>query len=170
MLADEGRGMLHVPILNYSQGSLEPIREMLLHPQAALGLADGGAHCGVICDASMPTFMLTHWVRDRSRGDRLPLEWLIKKQTYETARLYGMHDRGTIEPGMLADFNLIDFDGLSIDGPEAVADLPAGGKRLVQRAHGYVATIKGGEVTFADGEDTGVRPGSLVRGPQAAPA
>ncbi|MBV8691846.1 MAG: amidohydrolase family protein [Actinobacteria bacterium] len=170
MLADDGRGMLHVPILNYSQGSLEPIREMLLHPQAALGLADGGTHCGVICDASMPTFMLTHWVRDRSRGDRLPLEWVIKKQTYDTARLYGMHDRGTIEPGMLADFNLIDFDGLRIDGPEAVADLPAGGKRLVQRAHGYVATVKRGEVTFADGEDTGVRPGSLVRGPQASPA
>jgi N-acyl-D-aspartate/D-glutamate deacylase len=169
MLADGGRGMLYVPILNYSEGSLEPIREMLLHPQAALGLADGGAHCGVICDASMPTFMLTHWVRDRTRGERLPLEWVVKKQTHDTARLYGMNDRGTIEPGMLADLNLIDMDALQLEGPEATTDLPAGGKRLVQRARGYVATIKRGEVTFADGVDTGARPGSLVRGPQAAP-
>ena len=169
MLADEGRGMLYVPILNYSEGSLEPIREMLLHPQAAVGLADGGAHCGVICDASMPTFMLTHWVRDRSRGERLPLEWVVKKQTHDTARLYGMRDRGTLEPGMLADFNLIDMDSLQLEGPQAVADLPAGGKRLVQRARGYVATIKRGEVTFANGDDTGARAGTLVRGPQPTP-
>jgi N-acyl-D-aspartate/D-glutamate deacylase len=164
MLEDDGRAMLMVPILNYSNGSLEPVREMLLHPAAALGLADGGAHVGIICDASTPTFMLTHWVRDRTRGERLPLEWVVKKQTHDTARLYGLGDRGTIELGMLGDLNVIDFDGLALENPQAVNDLPAGGKRLVQRARGYRATIKSGVVTFADGEDTGERPGRLVRG------
>ncbi len=164
MLANDGQGLLYVPILNYANGGLDPIREMLLHPRSVSGLADGGAHCGVICDASMPTFMLTHWVRDRSRGERLPLEWVVKKQTHDTARLYGLHDRGTLEPGMLADVNLIDFDELQLLPPEVVADLPAGGKRLVQRAVGYVATIKSGVTTWAGGVDTGARPGSLVRG------
>jgi N-acyl-D-amino-acid deacylase len=163
MLGDGGRSMLMVPILNYSDGSLEPIREMLLHPSAALGLADGGAHVGIICDASTPTFMLTHWVRDRTRGERLPLEWVVKKQTHDTARLYGITDRGTIEPGMLADLNVIDFDALTLDSPVALNDLPAGGMRLVQRARGYRATIKSGVATFEDGEDTGARPGVLLR-------
>jgi len=164
MLADEGRGLLYVPILNYADGSLEPVREMLLHPRAASGLADGGAHCGVICDASLPTFMLTHWTRDRDRGDTLPLEWVVKKQTQDTARLYGLGDRGTIEPGMLGDLNIIDYENLQLGSPYVVADLPAGGKRLLQGASGYVATIKSGAVTFADGEDTGARPGVLLRG------
>jgi N-acyl-D-amino-acid deacylase len=168
MLEDDGRAMVMVPILNYSDGSLEPVREMLLHPAAALGLADGGAHVGIICDASTPTFMLTHWVRDRVRGERLPLEWVVKKQTHDTARLYGLGDRGTLEPGMLADVNIIDFDALALENPVAVSDLPAGGKRLVQRARGYRATIKKGEVTFADGADTSARPGSLVRGSRVA--
>ena len=170
MLADDGRAMLIVPILNYSDGSLEPIREMLLHPQAALGLADGGAHVGVICDASTPTFMLTHWVRDRTRGERLPLEWVVRKQTHDTARLYGLHDRGTIEAGMLADLNLIDLEHLRLENPQATPDLPAGGVRLVQRAEGYVATVKRGVVTYDRGVDTGARPGRLIRGGQAAPA
>ena len=169
MLADDGRAMLLVPILNYSDGSLEPIREMLLHPRAALGLADGGAHVGVICDASTPTFMLTHWVRDRTRGDRLPLEWVVRKQTRDTARLYGLDDRGTLEPGMLGDVNVIDLDHLGLRNPEAAADLPAGGVRLVQRADGYVATVKRGVVTYEHGVDTGARPGRLVRGAQPAP-
>jgi N-acyl-D-amino-acid deacylase len=164
MLEDGGRAMVMVPILNYSQGSLEPVREMLLHPAAALGLADGGAHVGIICDASTPTFMLTHWVRDRTRGDTLPLEWVVKKQTRDTARLYGLRDRGTVEPGMLADLNVVDLEHLALENPRAVSDLPAGGKRLVQRARGYRATLKRGVITFADGEDTGARPGSLVRG------
>ncbi len=164
MLADGGRGLLYVPILNYADGSLEPVREMLLHPRAASGLADGGAHCGVICDASMPTFMLTHWTRDRQRGERLPLEWVVKKQTHDTARLYGLTDRGTLEPGMLGDLNVIDYDHLQLGSPYMVADLPAGGKRLLQGATGYVATVKSGAVTFADGEDTGARPGVLLRG------
>jgi N-acyl-D-aspartate/D-glutamate deacylase len=170
MLEDGGRTMLLVPILNYSDGSLEPIREMLLHPQAALGLADGGAHVGVICDASMPTFMLTHWVRDRTRGGRLPLEWVVKKQTADTARLYGLRDRGTLAPGMLGDVNLVDLEALGLDTPFVAADLPAGGKRLLQRATGYIETIKRGVTTFADGEDTGARPGRLIRGCRARAA
>jgi N-acyl-D-amino-acid deacylase len=153
-----------VPILNYSYGNLDQAREMLLHPRSVLGLSDGGAHCGVICDASMPTFMLTHWARDRSRGERLPLELVVKKQTHDTARLFGLTDRGTLEPGMLADLNLVDYAGLRMLPPEVVADLPAGGTRLVQRAEGYVATVKRGVMTYRDGQQTGERPGRLVRG------
>ncbi|MGH9079750.1 MAG: N-acyl-D-amino-acid deacylase family protein [Acidimicrobiales bacterium] len=164
MLEDRGRGLLYVPILNYSDGHLGPAREMLLHPRAAAGLADGGAHCGVICDAGQPTFMLTHWTRDRTRGDRLPLEWVVKKQTHDTARLYGLGDRGTVEVGAVADLNIIDYEGLQLGNPTVVADLPAGGKRLVQDAAGYVETIKSGVTTFDHGEDTGERPGVLLRG------
>jgi N-acyl-D-amino-acid deacylase len=164
MLEDEGRGLLYVPILNYSNGDLEPAREMLLHPRAAAGLGDGGAHCGVICDASQPTFMLTHWTRDRSRGDLLPLEWMVKKQSHDTARLYGLGDRGTVEVGAVADINLIDYDNLQMGNPTVVNDLPAGGSRLLQRASGYVETIKSGVTTFADGKETGARPGTLLRG------
>ena len=164
MLAGGGHGLLYLPILNYSQGSLEPVREMLMHPRAAVGLADGGAHCGVICDASMPTFMLTHWARDRQRGARLPLETVVQKQTRDTARLYGLEDRGTLQVGMLGDVNVIDYEALTLEPPQVVRDLPAGGSRLVQRPHGYVATIKSGEVTFDHGTDTGARPGRLIRG------
>ncbi len=164
MLEDDGRGLLYVPILNYSNGDLAPAREMLLHPRAAAGLADGGAHCGVICDAGQPTFMLTHWTRDRTRGDRLPLEWVVKKQTHDTARLYGLGDRGTVEVGAVADLNIIDYEALQLGNPTVVADLPAGGKRLVQGATGYVETIKSGVTTFADGKETGERPGTLLRG------
>ncbi len=164
MLESDGQGLLYVPILNYSDGDLEPARQMLLHPRAAAGLADGGAHCGVICDAGQPTFMLTHWTRDRTRGERLPLEWMVKKQTHDTARLYGLGDRGTLEVGALADINLIDYERLQLGNPTVVADLPAGGKRLVQGASGYVETIKAGMTTFADGNDTSARPGALLRG------
>ena len=164
MLADEGHGLLYVPILNYAQGSLEPVREMLMHPRAAIGLSDGGAHCGVICDASIPTFMLTHWTRDRQRGERLPLEIVVQKQTSDTARLYGLGDRGTLQPGMLGDVNVIDYDALALEPPQVIRDLPAGGSRLVQRPRGYVATIKSGEITFEHGFETGARPGRLIRG------
>ncbi|HWE70628.1 MAG TPA: amidohydrolase family protein [Acidimicrobiales bacterium] len=164
MLEDGGQGLLYVPILNYSNGDLEPARDMLLHPRSVAGLADGGAHCGVICDASQPTFMLTHWTRDRVRGERLPLEWMVKKQTHDTARLYGLTDRGTLEAGAIADINLIDYDALQLGSPTVVADLPAGGRRLTQDATGYVETIKSGVTTFAGGKDTGARPGTLVRG------
>jgi len=164
MLEDDGRGLLYVPILNYSDGDLHAAREMLLHPRAAAGLGDGGAHCGVICDASQPTFMLTHWTRDRSRGELLPLERIVKMQSHDTARLYGLTDRGTLEVGALADINLIDYDRLQLTNPRVADDLPAGGKRLLQGAVGYVETIKSGVTTFAEGEETGARPGTLVRG------
>ncbi len=164
MLEDQGRGLLYVPILNYAHGNLDAVRQMLLHPCAALGLADGGAHVGIICDASMPTFMLTHWTRDRVRGPRLGLEWVVKRQTHDTAHLYGLGDRGTITPGALGDLNVIDYEHLQLKNPQVVADLPAGGRRLLQRASGYVATIKSGVITYADGEHTGERPGRLLRG------
>ncbi len=159
-----GTGLLYLPILNYATGDLDHVHEMLQHPQGLLGLSDGGAHTGTICDGGMPTFMLTHWTRDRRRGATLPLEYVVKKQTHDTARLYGMSDRGTIEPGALADFNLIDYDGLSLGAPFVRADLPAGGRRLLQKATGYVATIKKGAVTFEGGEPTGELPGRLLRG------
>ena len=164
MLEGDGTGLLYYPILNYASMSLEPVREMLLHPRAVAGLGDGGAHCGVICDSSQPTFMLTHWTRDRSRGERLALEWVVKKQTHDTARLFGLGDRGTLEPGMLADMNVIDYERLQLGTPVVVGDLPAGGRRIVQDAEGYLATVKSGTVTFDAGADTGARPGSLVRG------
>jgi N-acyl-D-amino-acid deacylase len=164
MAREGGQGLLYIPILNYASGDLDHVREMMLHPQGLLGLADGGAHTGTICDASMPTFMLTHWTRDRSRGELLPLEYVVQKQTRDTARLYGLADRGTVEPGALADFNLIDYDALTLGAPFVTNDLPAGGRRLLQKASGYVATIKAGTVTFEHGEPTGALPGRLVRG------
>ncbi len=164
MLAHDGRELLMFALLGYSHGNLDDMREMILHPNAALGLSDGGAHCGVICDASIPTFMLTHWARDRDRGERLPLELVVSKMTRDTARLYGLGDRGVLAPGFRADLNLIDLEGLRLRLPELVFDLPAGARRLIQRADGYVATMVGGEVTLEDGDDTGARPGRLVRG------
>jgi N-acyl-D-aspartate/D-glutamate deacylase len=164
MAAHGGQGLLYLPILNYATGDLDHVHEMLLHPRGLLGLADGGAHTGTICDASMPTFMLTHWTRDRSRGSTLPIEYVVKKQTHDTARLYGLSDRGTLEPGALGDLNLIDYEALSLQRPYVAHDLPAGGRRLLQRAEGYRATIKKGTVTFEDGEPTGEHPGRLVRG------
>jgi len=164
MLEDDGQGLLYIPILNYASGSLEPARHMLEHPRSAAGLGDGGAHCGVICDSSQPTFVLTHWTRDRTRGERLPLEMMVKKQTLDTATLYGLGDRGTLTPGRLADVNVIDYEALQLGNPRVVADLPAGGRRLVQDATGYAFTVKSGVTTFEDGEDTGARPGGLLRG------
>ncbi|MEZ5204893.1 MAG: amidohydrolase family protein [Acidimicrobiales bacterium] len=164
MLANDGQGLLYLPILNYSDGDSEPTREMLLHPAAVLGLADGGAHVATICDASMPTWMLTHWVRDRSRGERLPLELVVERQTRATAELYGLGDRGVLAPGYVADVNVIDFENLRLLGPEVRADLPAGGRRILQRADGYLATVKSGAVTFRDGVATGEHPGVLLRG------
>jgi len=153
-----------LPLYNYVDHSHDVIREQLTHPTAVSGLADGGAHCGFICDASVPTTMISHWTRDRSRGEQLPLEWVVKKQTADTAALFGLGDRGTIEVGKRADLNLIDHDALQLETPELVHDLPAGGRRLLQRARGYRATIVAGEVTRRDGVDTGARPGRLVRG------
>jgi N-acyl-D-amino-acid deacylase len=170
MLERAGRELLYMPFSNYAAYNLDAVREMMLDPVTMLGLSDGGAHCGLICDASMPTYLLTHWVRDRSRGARLPLESVVKRQTQDTARLYGLSDRGTIEPGMKADVNVIDFDGLRLHAPHMVFDLPAGGRRLIQRAEGYRHTVVSGEVTFENGEPTGAMPGKLIRGPQARPS
>jgi N-acyl-D-aspartate/D-glutamate deacylase len=164
MARDNGQGLLYLPILNYATGDLDHVHEMLLHPRGLLGLSDGGAHTGTICDGSMPTFMLTHWTRDRSRGATLPLEYVVKKQTHDTARLYGLSDRGTVEVGALGDLNLIDYDGLTLGAPFVRNDLPAGGRRLLQKAEGYVCTIKKGTVTFEAGEPTGEYPGRLLRG------
>ena len=170
MMADDGRGLLYIPLLGYAHGDFDALHEMLVHPGSVLGLGDGGAHCGLLCDASLPTYMLTHWVRDRSRGARLGLEQAVHMQTRSTASLYGFDDRGLLAPGYLADVNVIDLDALAIDAPTMVYDLPAGGRRLVQRARGYGATIKRGVVVREDDESTGERPGVLLRGAQPEPA
>ena len=167
MLRHDGRELVLFTLGGYSHGSLDDMREMLLHPNAALGLSDGGAHCGAICDASAPTFMLSHWARDRADG--LPLELVVKKMTSDTARLYGLADRGVVATGYKADLNLVDLDHLNLRLPEMVFDLPGGARRLVQRADGWKATICAGEVTLEDGEHTEARPGRLVRGAQPAP-
>ncbi len=164
MLERDGRELLLVPVLNYSELTADPIREMILHPHAALGLGDGGAHCGIICDASIQTFMLTHWVRDRTRGERVPVEFIVKRMSKDTAELYGFADRGVVAPGMKADLNVIDLDGLRLHPPEMIFDLPAGGRRFMQRASGYRYTLCSGEVTLENDEATGNYPGRLVRG------
>jgi N-acyl-D-aspartate/D-glutamate deacylase len=166
MCRRDGRELLYFPILNYSGFDFEPIREMLEHPATVVGLSDGGAHCGMICDASSPTFLLTHWARDRKRGPRLPIERVVAGQTRRTAELYGLCDRGLLAPGLLADVNVIDFDALRIDAPNMVFDLPSDAGRLVQRAHGYRHTLKSGRVIVEDGETTGSLPGALIRGPR----
>ena len=170
MLQRDGKELLYLPLLGYVNGGLDDIGEMLRHPGTVLGLGDGGAHCGVLCDASLPTFMLTHWARDRERGDTLSVEEVVHHQTRRTAMLYGFADRGLLEPGYLADVNVIDLDGLRLEAPEMAYDLPAGGKRLIQRAQGYVATVKSGVVVREKDVATGERPGTLLRGAQPAPA
>ena len=164
LLRDDGRELLLRPLLGYSNFDHEAIREMILHPTSALGLGDGGAHVGAICDASIETTMLTHWARDRSRGERLPVELVVRKMTSDTATLYGLGDRGLLAPGYRADVNVIDFDGLTLRRPEMVYDLPGGARRLLQRADGYSTTIVAGVEVMRDGVETGARPGALVRG------
>jgi len=170
MLERDGRNNLYVTLCNYEYGSLNSSLEMMRHPGAVLGLGDGGAHCGTICDGSYPTFMLTYWVRDRTRGERLPLPAVVKWLSRDTARAVGLADRGLIRPGYRADVNVFDLDQLYLHAPEVAHDLPSGGRRLVQRAEGYAATIVNGAVVYRDGTATGELPGRLVRGPQAAPA
>jgi N-acyl-D-aspartate/D-glutamate deacylase len=169
MLERDGRELLYLPLLDYSAGNLDAVREMLVHPGTVLGLGDGGAHCGVLCDASLPTFMLSHWARDRHRGEKLPVEQVVHLQTRRTAALYGFNDRGLLAPGYLADVNVIDHEALTLEPPEMVYDLPASGKRLIQRARGYLATVKAGVVVRENDQSTGQRPGRLLRGPQPAP-
>jgi N-acyl-D-aspartate/D-glutamate deacylase len=164
LLEQDGRALLYRPVMNYAAGDLEVTRAMLEHPDTVPGLGDAGAHCGMICDGSFPTFLVSHWAKDRVRGKRLPLERLVKQQTADTAALVGLSDRGVLAPGKKADLNRIDWDALGTAPPEIVFDLPAGGRRLVQRGRGYRATVVSGQVTFEDGESTGALPGRFIRG------
>ncbi len=170
LLEKDGRALFYHPLFNYLPGNLDYVQQMLEHPHTVFGLSDGGAHCGVLCDASFPTTLIQHWGRDRTRGPKLPLERLIRMQTKETAELVGLYDRGLIRPGYKADVNVIDFENLSLHPPTVSYDLPAGGRRLVQRATGYRKTIVSGRVAFEDGEPTGALAGRLIRGSQPAPA
>ena len=169
LLEKDGRNILFVATVNYAEKSLDATMEMLRHRDTVPGLGDAGAHLGVMCDATYSTFMLTHWARDRTRGPRLPLPYVVKSLTRDTARVIGLNDRGLVRPGYRADLNVIDFDRLKLNMPKVVHDLPAGGRRILQRASGYDATIVKGIVISRDGQETGARPGRLVRGPQAAP-
>jgi len=169
LASGNGETLLLYPFENYASGSLDEVFEMLTDPYTICGVGDAGAHVGTICDASYPTYLLTHWGRDRSRGQRLPLEFLVNKQTRKTAETYGLLDRGLLRSGYKADFNVIDFDCLSVGPPELVRDLPAGGKRLVQRPQGYTHTFVSGVEVSSRGEMTGFRPGHLVRGAQPEP-
>ena len=167
LMKDEGKGFIYFPILNYRDGNLDFLEDLQASDDTVNSLSDGGAHCGTICDAASPTFMLQHWVRDRKKA-RISLEVAIKRQCRDTALLYGLHDRGLIAPGMMADLNVIDMERLKLGKPWLAFDLPAGGKRLLQKADGYVATIKSGEVTFREGVMQGATPGIVIRGPQTA--
>ena len=169
MASHNGEGLIFLPMLGYVDKDLDATAEMMRHPNSIYGLADGGAHCGMISDASIPTFLLTHWARDRSRGERIPIEELVENQTSRTAKCYGLDDRGVIAPGMKADINIIDFANLRIHAPKLAYDLPAGGKRFLQEITGYHSTICSGEVIYRHGKATGNLPGRLIRGPQAAP-
>ena len=169
LLEDGGRAFLYFPFMNYAQGSLEPSLEMMQDEHTILGLGDGGAHLGTICDASFTTHMVTHWARDRHRGKRLPLETVVKWHTHDTARSVGLLDRGLLSPGYKADVIVFDYEGLRLHEPTMVRDLPAGGARLMQEAEGYRYTLVSGEVTYRDGEPTGALPGRLIRGATQEP-
>ncbi|MCC5954021.1 MAG: amidohydrolase family protein [Acidimicrobiia bacterium] len=169
LLDDDGHALLYFPFENYARGSLDSVHDMLSSPWTVSGLSDGGAHVGTICDASFPTYLLTHWARDRRRGPRLPLEHLVARQTSATADAVGLADRGRLAPGMRADLNVVDLEGLTLHRPELRHDLPTGAKRFVQRADGYRHTFVAGTETMCDGEWTGATPGRLVRGPQPTP-
>ena len=168
LLEGEGKALLYLPTLNWAAGNLDVVRDMLLHPAAVPGLSDGGAHVGTICDVSFPSTLLQWWGRDRPNG-RIPIETLVAKQSRMTAETVGLFDRGVIAPGYRADLNVIDFDNLRLHAPEIVHDLPAGGRRLLQRVDGYRHTFIGGTEIMSNGESTGLTPGRLVRGAQPAP-
>ena len=165
----EGKDMIYYAFLNYGESSLDPAKEMMEHPNTILGLGDGGAHCGSICDGSFTTHMLTHWTRDRKRGEKLELPWVIKAHCRDTAQAVGLNDRGILAPGYKADINIVDLKKMQLRKPEVHFDLPAGGRRLMQYADGYVATIVNGVPIYLDGESTGARPGRLVRGSKPKP-
>jgi N-acyl-D-aspartate/D-glutamate deacylase len=164
LLENDGKAILYRPLSNYANGDLEPVREMLTDPSTLVSLGDGGAHVGVLSDASAITYLLTHWTRDRSRGDTLPIAWAIKRLTSDNARAIGLSDRGVLAEGFKADINLIDYDSLKLRSPEVAYDFPDNGKRLVQRIEGYRATMVSGCIVHRDGEPTGHSPGRLIRG------
>ena len=169
MMRDGGNGFIYFPLLNYADGNLNFLEPILQSDDCINSLSDGGAHCGTICDAASPTFMLQHWVRDRE-GFRLTLSEAIKRQCADTAKVYGLDDRGILAPGYLADINVIELDKIGMSRPWVANDLPAGGKRLLQSATGYKATFKSGVMTFDNGKHSGATPGGLIRGPQGSPA
>ncbi|HET6811684.1 MAG TPA: amidohydrolase family protein [Acidimicrobiales bacterium] len=168
-MADEGRSFIYLPSLNYAAGNLDAVGEMLAHPHTVPGLSDGGAHAGTICDVSFPTTLLSYWGRDRERG-RMDVAFLVSRQCRETAHAVGLDDRGVLAPGYRADLNVIDFEHLRVRRPEMRYDLPAGGKRLLQSAEGYLHTFVAGTEVYSSGQHTGALVGRLVRGPQPAPA
>jgi N-acyl-D-amino-acid deacylase len=168
LIRDGGKELFYQPLGGFVGYNFDFFRKNMEHPNVLFGLSDGGAHCGVIADAGMPSFILMHWARDRTKGAQFPLEFLVRKLSSDTARAYGLHDRGELRPGLMADINVIDFENLTLHRPEAVFDLPAGGRRLVQRVDGYRYTVKSGQVTMEDGEFTGALPGGLVRGGREA--
>jgi N-acyl-D-aspartate/D-glutamate deacylase len=159
----DGSRMLFFPVTNYVTGDHGPIRDMMTSENTVVGLSDGGAHYGVICDASNTTFLLTHWARDRTRGERLPVEFVVKRQTADNADFFGLRDRGRLAPGLKADVNIIDHAALRLHPPEIIHDLPAGGRRLVQRVDGYDMTLVSGTPIYENGRATGALPGKLVR-------
>ncbi len=167
LMQRDGKAILYLPVTNYAAGNLDVVREMIAHPDTLLGLGDGGAHVGVMCDATSTSYTLTHWTRDRSRGELFPVAWAVKRLSSDNAAAIGLHDRGLLRAGMKADLNVIDYDRLMLRPPEITYDLPAGGKRLVQRTEGIDATVVSGAVVYRDGAATGALPGRLVRGPQA---
>jgi N-acyl-D-aspartate/D-glutamate deacylase len=169
LLEKGGKAILYRPLSNYTYGTLDTVHDMMRHPDTLVGLGDGGAHVGILSDASAITYMLTHWTRDRTRGAKLPLPWAIKRLTSDNAAAIGLEDRGVIRVGAKADLNVIDYGRLQIHAPEVVYDLPSGGRRLIQKTDGYAATIVAGEVVNRDGRATGKLPGRLVRGKRPAP-
>jgi N-acyl-D-aspartate/D-glutamate deacylase len=169
MLQDEGRAILYLPANNYADGTLEATRTMMAPPATIVALGDGGAHYGLICDASYSTYLISRWVRDAPESERFPLEWAVNALTRKPAEAVGLLDRGLVAEGYKADLNVIDYARLRLHPPRAVYNLPSGGRRLQQRADGYVATVLSGQVTYRDGESTGRLPGRLVRGQRADP-
>ena len=166
LLEQDGKALLFVPVAAYAQGNLDILHEQLSHPRTTASLSDGGAHVASISDASFTSFMLTHWVKGRNRGERLALEEVIRLQTSEPAAIYGLNDRGVIAPGRKADINVIDLDALHLPAPYMAYDLPTGGKRMLQKVDGFRYTIVNGQVIVQDGRMTDAMPGRLVRGPQ----
>ena len=170
LLENDGKTILYRPLSNYTEGNLNAVHDMLAHPATIVGLGDGGAHVGMLCDSSAITTMLTHWTRDRTVGPRFDLPWAVRRVTHDSASAIGLHDRGVVKQGYKADLNVIDYDRLSLHTPQVVYDLPSGGRRLIQKAAGYEATIVSGVPVYREGEATGALPGRLVRGAQATPA